>query len=388
MVAMLRRLLLLVLLPLLTLGSCGSSEEGQNFPTVVGVETRIAATGLDHPWELIWGPDDWIWFTERDGRIGRLNPENGEVQRIHTIDEVWQSSESGLLGMAMHPEFPNTPHLFVAYTYEASEGEREKIVRFTFNGSTLVEPTTIVDGIRAASFHDGCRLLIHDNKLFITTGDATDKSTAQDQNSVNGKILRVDLDGSVPADNPIPGNPLWSWGHRNPQGLVMASNGIMYSSEHGPDRDDEVNIIVKGRNYGWPNVNGYCNEPNEQAFCSQNQVVEPIAAWTPTLAVCGTTYYDKAAIPQWKNSLLMLTLKEEQLMVLKLSEDGRSIVSQEKAFDGQFGRLRGICVAPDGRVFFSTNDEQEDKVIEVKASIAKTKSSVNETSELLLTERR
>ena len=161
----------------------------------------------------------------------------------------------------------------------------------------------------------------------------------------------------------------------------MASNGIMYSSEHGPDRDDEVNIIVKGRNYGWPNVNGFCNDAGEQAFCAQNQVVEPIAAWTPTLAVCGTTYYDKDAIPQWKNSLLMLTLKEKQLMVLKLSEDGRSVVSQEKAFDDQFGRLRGICVSPDGRVFFSTNDEQDDKVIEVKASIAKSKSSLNETSE-------
>lgn len=385
---MIKQLSSLVLLALAAFViSCGSTEDTPNFPTAVGIESRIAATGLAHPWELIWGPDNWIWFTERKGTIGRLNPESGEVQRLHTIADVWQVSESGLLGMALHPNFPATPHLFVCYTYDLSGTKQEKVVRYTYNGTTLVEPTIILDNLKANQIHDGSRLLIVQDKLFITTGDAGDKSTSQNKGSNNGKILRVNLDGSIPSDNPIPGNALWSFGHRNPQGLVMASNGIMYSSEHGPGSNDEMNIIEKGRNYGWPTVEGYCDLPNEETFCQANDVKEPIAAWTPTLAVGGTTYYNSDHIPQWKNSLLMLTLKEKQLMVLKLSADGKRVDSQLKAFDNQFGRLRGICVSPDGRVFFSSNDESPDVVVEVKASVAKRKSSVNETSELLMSSR-
>jgi aldose sugar dehydrogenase len=376
------RLLLLVLCLLPLCVACSETNDTPSFPTAVGIESRVAATGLDHPWELVWGPDNWIWFTERGGAVGRLDPVSGEVQRVHTIADVWANGESGLLGLAMHPDFPNTPHLFVAYTYD--DGSRkEKIVRYTYNGTTLVEPMILLDGLKANTFHDGCRLLIHDNKLFITTGDAGDQSTPQNKNALNGKILRLNLDGTVPTDNPIAGSAVWSWGHRNPQGFVMASNGIMYSSEHGPSSNDELNIIEKGRNYGWPTVEGFCDLSNEKTFCQANDVKEPIAAWTPTLAVSGTTYYNSDHIPQWKNSVLMLTLKEKQLMVLKLSADGKRVDSQLKAFDNQFGRLRGICVSPDGRVYFSSNDEATDVVVEVKASVAKRKSSVNETSELI-----
>lgn len=373
---MIRRTILLVAFALV---SCGEDSPQQVFDkTPVALDTRVAAQNLDHPWELVWGPDNWIWFTERKGHIGRLNPETGEVIRIHTISEVWQASESGLLGLALHPNFPATPYLFVVYTYDAG-AELEKVVRFTYNGSTLTEPTTLLDGISAYYIHDGSRLLIHDEKLFITTGDGGDMPSAQNKNDLNGKVLRINLDGSIPADNPIAGSPVWSWGHRNPQGLTIGANGILYASEHGPDRDDEVNIIQKGRNYGWPTVNGYCDVQSEQSFCQTNDVVEPIAAYTPTLAVCGTAYYGKTLIPQWNNALLMVTLKEKQLMILNLSADGTAVDSQTKAFDNEFGRLRAICVAPDGRVFFSTNDEGNDKVIEVKpkqADIRKANSEV------------
>jgi aldose sugar dehydrogenase len=354
---------------LLTLIGCNSPEDEQtpNIPaTPVALETRVAAENLDHPWELVWGPDNWIWFTERDGNIGRLNPETGEVIRIHTIDEVWQQSESGLLGMALHPNFPGTPHLFVVYTYDENGTKQERVVRYTYTGSGLTEKTILLDGIKAYQIHDGSRLLIHEGKLFITTGDAGDQGTPQNKNSLNGKVLRINLDGSIPSDNPMPGSVVWSWGHRNPQGLTLGANGIMYSSEHGPGSDDEMNIIEKNRNYGWPNVMGYCNSPAEQTFCQANNVVEPITAWSPTLAVSGTAYYGKDLIPQWKNSLLMLTLKERELVILNLSSDGRTVDSITKAFDNEFGRLRGICVAPDGRVFFSTNDEGNDKVIEIR----------------------
>lgn len=365
---------------LLWVAACGPSEESPYFPTAVGLQTRVAATGLDHPWELIWGPDNLIWFTERDGNIGKLDPESGAVTRLLTIGDVLQISESGLLGMVLHPDFPTTPHLFVSYTYNEDD-PKEKVVRYTYNGTTLIEPVILLDGIRANNIHNGSRLVIAGNKLFVTAGDSGDQSKPQDENSKNGKIFRINLDGSIPSDNPFPNNPVWSFGHRNPQGLVMASNGIMYSSEHGPNNDDEVNIIEKGRNYGWPNVQGRADQQSEQTFKTAKNTVDPIAAWTPTLAVSGMTYYDKDLIPQWKNSLLLMTLKEQQLVVLKLSEDGRTVIDQQKAFDEQFGRLRAVCVAPDGRVFFSSNDQQPDKVIEVRPAAASRKASVNETSE-------
>src|SRR4030095_1738498 len=119
-------------------------------------------------------------------------------------------------------------------------------------------------------------------KLFVTTGDASNQSLAQSISSPNGKVLRLNLDGTIPADNPVAGNPYWSWGHRNPQGLVYANN-ILYSSEHGPSNDDEVNIIERGRNYGWPNVQGFCDAGSEPAFCTANNVREPLKAWTPTI---------------------------------------------------------------------------------------------------------
>lgn len=379
---MVKGLLVLGSLFSLTFTACGSTDDAQNFPTSVGVETRIVTNGLDHPWEIIWGPDDKIWFTERDGNIGRIDPSSGEIERFLTIDDVWQVQESGLLGMALHPDFPNTPYIYVSYTY-GEDTHREHVVRYTFDGASLKEPLVLLDGIKANNIHDGSRLVIVGDKLFVTAGDSGDQSTPQNKNSLNGKIFRINLDGSIPADNPFPNNPVWSFGHRNPQGLVMASNGIMYSSEHGPSNDDEVNIIEKGRNYGWPNVQGPASNGVEEQFKTTNNTLDPIAAWTPTLAVCGTTYYDKDLIPQWKNALLMTTLKEKQLMVLKLSEDGRSVISQEKAFDDQFGRLRGVCIAPDGRVFFCSNDQSPDVLVEVKPSAAKRRSSLNETSELM-----
>jgi glucose/arabinose dehydrogenase len=374
-----KALLVVGLGAMMALSACGgSSDDSPYFPKVVGVQTRVAAAGLDHPWELIWGPDNMIWFTERDGNIGKLDPETGAVTRLLTIPEVLQISESGLLGMALHPDFPNTPYLYVSYTYD-EESPKERTVRYTYNGTSLIEPMILLDGIKANNIHNGSRIAIVGDKLFITAGDAGDQSLPQNVDAKNGKIFRINLDGTIPSDNPFPNNPVWSFGHRNPQGLVMASNGILYSSEHGPNNDDEVNIIEKGRNYGWPTVQGFADQPNEQAFKASKNTLDPIAAWTPTLAVSGMIYYGKDLMPQWKNSLLLMTLKEQQMVILKLSEDGKKVIEQQKAFDEEFGRLRAVCVAPDGRVFFSTNDRSPDQVIEVTPATAKTKASLNES---------
>jgi len=210
----------------------------------------------------------------------------------------------------------------------------------------------------------------------MTTGDVGSASYALDTNRLHGKILRLNLDGSRPDDNPIPGSFVWSLGHRNPQGLVRAPSGIIYSSEHGPADNDEVNIIEKGRNYGWPEVHGFCDLPEEQTYCTANNVREPIAAWTPTLAVCGIDFYDHYAIPEWQNSILLVTLKEDDLRVLKLNESGDSIVSQDFHFNNYFGRLRDVCISPDGKIYIATSNQDgranspfptalDDRIIEI-----------------------
>ena len=342
------------------------------------IEVTTVAQNLHVPWELVWGPDDHIWFTERDCTIGRLNPETGAITTLVSIADCYEQQESGLLGMALHPDFANSPYAYVVYNYSSSGNIKEKLVRYTYNAgnNTLGSPVTMIDNIGGASIHNGSRLLIlADNTLLMTTGDASDTSTSQDLSSLNGKFLRFNLDGSIPADNPNPNSYVYSFGHRNAQGLTLGTNGIIYSSEHGPTSDDEINIIEMNRNYGWPTVAGFCNTTNEQTFCNANNVVEPLRAWTPTLAVAGLAYYDHSAIPEWQNNLLLCNLKERDIRLLQLSEDGLQIVNEEIYLDGEFGRFRAICTAPDGRVFISTSNNDaygspgqgDDRILQLKS---------------------
>ncbi len=363
-----KKILPLLTVLLITFSQCKKKTSTNNpEPTdPVTLKDTVLVQGLNFPWEIVWGPDDFIWMTERGGKITRINPSTGAVSPVHTITEVATNGEGGLLGMVLHPNFTTSPHVFVAYNYNNGGNYREKIVRYTYSSGSLISPLTIIDNIAASSIHNGSRLVITpDLKLFITTGDASNTSLPQNTSSVNGKILRLNLDGSIPADNPAAGNPYWSIGHRNPQGLVFANN-ILYSSEHGPSTDDEVNMIEKGRNYGWPDVRGFCNESAEQTFCSANNVKEPLKAWTPTTAACGLDYYNNNLIPQWKNSLLMVALKDAKLYQLKLNSTYNSITETNEFFINKYGRMRDLCISPAGKVYICTsNGGNNDKLIEI-----------------------
>ncbi|WP_153800585.1 PQQ-dependent sugar dehydrogenase [Foetidibacter luteolus] len=343
-----------------------TTDTGNNLPVD---STRIVKSGLSHPWEITWGPDNFIWITERSGRVQRIDPATGNSSFSFTISEVEANGEGGLLGMALHPDFMNNGYLYVVYNYDNSGSYREKLVRYTYSGNTLTSAVTILDGITAAGIHNGARIWITNDaepKLFLTTGDAANQPSAQQTASLNGKVLRLNPDGTIPPDNPIAGNPLWSYGHRNAQGLVMANN-IMYASEHGPSEEDEVNIIEKGRNYGWPDVKGPCNG-GELSFCTTNNVKEPIwSSGGSTIAVCGLDYYDHDRIPQWKNSLLMTTLKNSSLRQLKLSADGQSVTETAIFLKDEYGRLRDVCISPEGRVYVCTSNGSDDKIIEISS---------------------
>ena len=355
------------------------SHENQNEeiatvkPDAAGnLQTRVLNNTLNFPWEILWGPDNFIWFTEREGRVKRMNPETGEVTLVATISEVATFTDfNGLLGMALHPQFNTNPYVYLVYNYVgADDAYLEKIVRYTYNGTTLTSPMVLVDGIigkkDGAFIHNGSRLVIgSDMKLYATTGDANLRfDLPQDPESLNGKVLRLNLNGSVPADNPY-GNFVWSIGFRNSQGLTFGL-GRLYSSEHGETTNDEINIIEGNRNYGWPFVEGFCDLPEEQSFCTANNVKEPIFTWTPTVAPSGMEFYNNNHIPQWKRSLLVTFLKDKKLRQMRLNESGTAIESVQEYFVNQFGRLRDVAISPEGKVYICTdNGDNGDMIIEV-----------------------
>ncbi len=338
-------------------------------------------TSLDTPWEILWGPDDYLWVSERNGRVQRIGINSVSGGFAGFVPDVQETGEAGLLGMAVNIE-DDTIRVYVVYANSVHNDVR--LVRFDFEisskhpGNRLVNSVPLLTGLPLNAIHVGSRLKIVEGKLFMTFGDAASAELAQDPAALNGKILRMNLDGTAPDDNPwanspYPYNLIWSTGHRNPQGLVFGPNGILYSSEHGPNTDDEINIIEKGRNYGWPNVQGYCDTPLEVAFCTGANVAEPIKAWTPTLAVAGLEYYQGTLFPDWNGSLLLTTLKENDLRLLKLSSDGKTIVEEKIYLDKELGRLRDVCVSPEGRVFVAVSNKDgrgtpkngDDRIVEL-----------------------
>jgi glucose/arabinose dehydrogenase len=323
------------------------------------LDTNTLITGLDIPWEIQYGTDGWLWVTERYGRVSRIHPNTGE--QIVLLDHsavVVQQGESGLLGMALHPDFPSDNRVYLVYTYN-DNGIKERLSYFTYDGQNLIDETTLIEGIAGNSTHDGSRLLfMPDGKLMMTTGDAQNQSLPQNPGSLSGKILRINADGSVPADNPTPGSYVYSIGHRNAQGLALSADGnILYSSEHGPDTDDEINIIEIGRNYGWPDVKGFCDTPGELQFCEENNVREPLIIWTPTIAPSDIIVYHSAAIPEWNGKLLLTLLKNKRLLTLTLSADGQSITDQQEFFTNWWGRLRDIAMGSEGEIYLATSGE-------------------------------
>lgn len=343
------------------------------------IDTSTVISGLDTPWEIAWGPDDHIWFTERRGVLSKVDPANGEATLLLDItDGVYEVSEAGLLGLAFHPDFDETPWVYIVYNYQdpITSGVREQLVRYHYNGASLVDPDTLLTGLSGAGNHNGARLAFGpEGALYMTTGDVQNVSLAQDTTSLSGKVLRINPDGTIPSDNPDPGSYIWSIGHRNPQGLVFSPDGILYSSEHGPSNDDELNVIEKGRNYGWPNVQGFCDIASEIDYCEENNIREPLIAWTPTLAVAGIDYYNHSAIPEWQHSIIMATLKADRFVVMNLSEDGLSVVEENQYFQDWWGRLRDVCVSPDGGIFLAVSNKDgrgqvrdgDDRIVELKA---------------------
>jgi len=397
---------------------------------------RVVASGLEGPWEVAWGPDQTLWVTERTGRrVVRVNPSNGARTVLVTIPEVNTTfTQDGLLGLAFDRDFLKDPSyriVYIAFTYDDAPGtalaRRLAVRRYRYDegASALVDPVDILAGLPTHTDHVGGRLAFGpDRKLYLTIGDggsnfganlcnanhAQDLPTAaqvkaKDWSNYQGKILRIELDGSIPSDNPVIDgvrSHVFTWGHRNPLGLVFGPNGRLYESEHGPSSDDEVNLIEGGRNYGWPNVAGYrdnkayvyanfsksspqpCaslgrgagNGPIPASVPQQKETAFTDTRFTPplrtfftvedgydlsrigsaTIAPAGIDYYSGTAIPAWNNSLLVLSLIRGAVYRLSLASDGKSVDGAPVEMFKAANRYRDIALNPDGRTLYLATD--------------------------------
>lgn len=320
--------------------------------------TMLIATeiinGLEAPRDITIGPEGWIWFNEIRGSLYRVKPESGEVMKVLEVPDVFFERARGLLSTAIHPEFKDHPYVYLHYIHAHQElGSR--IVRYTFTRDTLIDRNIILDDLPGGSGHSGSKMMIGpDNKLWLGTGDAHQGHLAQNTDTYHGKVLRMNLDGSIPEDNPF-GNRVWTTGHRNIQGITHG-NGKIYISEHGPANDDEVNLLRKGQNYGWPDVQGYCDSEIERQYCRDSRIVEPLVAFNPVVAPAGIDYYGHDAIPEWNNSLLLTSLRIQTLRILHLDETSENVDDIQIFFQQHFGRLRDVAVDSQGRVFLATSN--------------------------------
>lgn len=321
------------------------------------VETFVG--GLQVPWSIVFAPDGRMIFTERPGRVRVV--ENGRLRDapLATIDDVRAASESGLMSLALHPEFAANHLLYLAYAYAGDGGQRVRVVRYRETGSALVDRKVLIENIPAAQYHAGCRLRFGpDGKLYITTGDATERSLAQRLDSLAGKTLRLNDDGSVPTDNPFVGQQnsrpeIWSYGHRNAQGLDwQPGTNLQFQTEHGPSGfdgpggGDEVNIVERGKNYGWPTIHHRESRAGMES---------PLLEYTPAVAPASAMFYRGSAFPQFRGNFFFGCLRGETIIRVVL--DGRRVVSQERLLEKKFGRIRDVTEGPDGAIYFSTSNK-------------------------------
>lgn len=316
------------------------------------------ADSLNVPWDLQYDRiNKCIIFSEIAGSIKKLDLETKEIVLIKKIPDVFQQRTTGLLGMALHQPQQQINYLFLSYTTKKEGKIYSNLYRYIYTATCELKDPKLLLQIPGNTGHNGSRIIIgHDKKIYWATGDAASDHFAQDSTALNGKILRINIDGSVPADNPIPGSYVYAWGFRNIQGLTQGEDDLIYTSEHGDALEDEVNLIRPLHNYGWPLTEGRNPPKNKADSINQLDLTPPLRSWTPVIAPAGMAYYKGGRIPEWSNSLILTTLKSQSLRILKLSAAGRKVAEEYILFKDQLGRLRSVITAPNGDIYFCSSN--------------------------------
>lgn len=321
----------------------------------VNWKIELVAENLYVPWSLVFTSPERILVTERSGTIREIA--NGELRSdpVFQFDDVAARDEAGLMGMVIDPTYTDSRFVYACYTYQQDGSLFNRVVRLHDGIDRMTLDGIVIDAIPSASNHAGCRLAFApDGTLFVTAGDALQSQNAQDVSSLAGKILRVNSDGSIPADNPFPDSPVYSLGHRNPQGLDWdPDTGLLYATEHGPSGfdgapgGDEINLIQAGGNYGWPLVS------HEETL---EGTIPPLITFTPAEAPAAAIFYSGGVFPQYAGDFFFGALRGEGLVRVRISdEDPREIVEVEKIVDS-VGRVREVVEGPDGYLYFTTSN--------------------------------
>jgi len=430
LVSMLTRILLIWVIPTaVVFASTNSFQRSQVGP--VGL--------LKDPWEILYAPNGKLWITERSkGEVSEVDPQSGAKRKLLKIEDVYPFvGQAGLLGMDHHPNLGkgvNEDWVYLTYTYQSGDRPLQKLVRYRYETlndlGQFVDPKVLLENLPSGNDHISGRLKVGpDKKIYLTIGDmganqfgnkckpiesqripTSEEIQQQDWSAYKGKILRINLDGSVPSDNPLISgiqSHIYSYGHRNAQGLAFSKNGYLFSSEHGPKSDDEVNRIEAGMNYGWPHIAGkqdnqaytYCNwsthpscevlkfsdyfcpksiptnlesdwyhsnfkeplqtfftVPNDHNF-RQRSCGHEFICW-PTIATSSLEAYESDSIPNWSSSLLVVSLKHGQLYRLKLDSSRSRIEEKTESLFRTQNRYRDIAIHPDGKTFYLITDSE------------------------------
>jgi quinoprotein glucose dehydrogenase len=342
-------------------------------PAPPGVAVADWATGLEVPWSLIFLPDGRALVSERPGRIRLIEHGRLQARPVATFDVV-DGGEGGLMGLALDPAFPARPYLYAMLTARTGRRAVNRVIRLRFDGNRATPDRTIVDDIPAGYNHDGGRIAFGpDGMLYVGTGDTFRRAIAQDRRNLGGKILRVTPDGPPAPGNPFPDSPVYSLGHRNVQGLAWhPGTGALFESEHGPSGEDglrahdEINVIAKGTNYGWPIAVG---APGRQGLA------DPLIAWNDRTTPPG-------GIAFWRGDLFVPTLGSEALVRVSLAHSGGDwrVTRIERWFndgsDSRYGRLRAATVGPDGALYVLTSNRDgrgdprkgDDRILRITAT--------------------
>lgn len=329
----------------------------------------VVAEGLKNPWAMAFLPNNDLLVTERSGSLYLLRDGESQLTSVKGVPEVVARGQGGLLDIELHPDYqqPGSEWIYLTYSSPRQRGEPGRgantaVMRAKLKDDVLVDQQRLFKALPnyRQTQHYGSRVVFdRDGYLYVTVGDRGGRDQVQQLDNFRGKIFRLWDDGSIPDDNPFVGNPraldaIWSTGHRNPQGLALhPSTGELWSHEHGPRGGDELNVIGKGKNYGWPTITYGVNYSGSVITdeTSRTGMEQPVTYWDPSIAPCGMAFVTGDRYPEWKGNVFIGSLKFQ--MVQRVELNGQKVVHQESLLNG-IGRIRAIEQGPDGLIYIAT----------------------------------